>query len=74
MRSKARTFGRFSSREIVDCYGQLGRVDEAHEACREALRVNPAYSLEHRRKVLPYKNTEDFERVVEGLRKAGPEE
>ena len=24
-----------------------------------------------RRKVLPYKNPDDFERVVEGLRKAG---
>ena len=33
--------------------------------------VNPNYSLEHRRKVLPYKNPEDFELVVEGLRKAG---
>jgi adenylate cyclase len=37
----------------------------------EALRVNPSYSLEQRRKVLPYKNPEDFDRVVEGLRKAG---
>ena len=38
-------------------------------------RVNPGYSIEQRRKVLPYKNPEDFERVVEGLRKAGlPEE
>ena len=33
--------------------------------------VNPAYSLEHRRKVLPYKNPADFETVVDGLRKAG---
>ena len=29
------------------------------------------YSLEHRRKVLPYKNPADFEAVVDGLRKAG---
>jgi adenylate cyclase len=56
---------------LAACYGQLGRVDEAREAWREALRVNPAYSLEHRRKVLPYKKPEDFERLVEGLRKAG---
>jgi adenylate cyclase len=40
-------------------------------AWREALRINPAFSLEHRRKALPYKNTEDFERVYDGLRKAG---
>jgi hypothetical protein len=36
---------------------------------------NPAYSLEHRRKVVPFKNPEDFEKVIDGLRKAGlPEE
>jgi adenylate cyclase len=52
-------------------YGQLGRVDEAREGWREALRVNPNYSLEQRRKVLPYKNPADFELVVDGLRKAG---
>jgi adenylate cyclase len=53
----------------------MGRVEEAHEARREALRVKPDYSLDQRRKLLPYKNPEDFEKVVEGLRKAGlPEE
>ena len=35
------------------------------------LRINPDYSLEQRRKVLPYKNPADFELVVDGLRKAG---
>ena len=38
---------------------------------RDVFRVNPDYSLEYRRKVLPYKNPEDFELVVDGLRKAG---
>ena len=49
----------------------MGLIEEAREAWRELMRVNPDYSLEHRRKVLPYKNPDDFERVVEGLRKAG---
>ena len=60
---------------LAAAYGQMGQFEEAREAWREALRVNPAYSLEHRRKVLPYKNPEDFEKVIDGLGKAGlPEE
>ena len=56
---------------LAATYGQLGRLDEARAEWREVLRVNPDYSLEHRRKVLPYKNPHDFEAVVDGLRKAG---
>jgi adenylate cyclase len=56
---------------LAATYGQTGRLDEAREQWREVLRVNPDYSLEHRRKVLPYKRPADFETVVDGLRKAG---
>ena len=56
---------------LAASYGQMGRFEEAREAWREALSVNPGYSLDQRRKILPYKNPEDFEQVVEGLRKAG---
>ena len=56
---------------LAATYGQMGRLDEAREQWREALSVNPNYSLEHRRKVLPYKNPVDFEAVVDGLRRAG---
>jgi len=56
---------------LAASYGHLGRVEAARAEWREALRVNPNYSLEHRRSALPYKNPDDFERLVEGLRKAG---
>src|SRR5208337_3016720 len=55
---------------LAAAYGQMGMVEEAREAWRGLMRVNPDYSLEHRRKVLPYKNPDDFERFVEGGRVA----
>jgi tetratricopeptide (TPR) repeat protein len=56
---------------LAACYGHLGRNGEARTLWQEALRINPGYSLEHRRRVLPYKDPADFERMVDGLRKAG---
>ncbi len=56
---------------LAACYGHLGRAEEARAEWQEALRLNPDYSIEHRRQILPYKNPADFERVVVGLRKAG---
>jgi adenylate cyclase len=56
---------------LAASYGHLGRFDEARAMWQDVLRVNPGYSLEYRRKVLPYKNPVDFELVVDGLRKAG---
>ena len=56
---------------LAACYGHLGRVEEAQAQWREVMRINPGYSLEHRRRVLPYKNPADFERIAAGLRKAG---
>jgi adenylate cyclase len=52
-------------------YGHLGRGDEARREWQELLRINPNYSVEHRRKVLPYKTPADFELFVDGLRKVG---
>jgi adenylate cyclase len=56
---------------LAASYGHLGRLEEARAAWQEVLRVNPDFSLEYRRKVLPYKNPADFELMVDGLRKAG---
>ncbi|MBX5106555.1 tetratricopeptide repeat protein [Rhizobium lentis] len=56
---------------LAASYGHLGRFAEARGEWEEVFRINPDYSLEHRRKVLPYKNPADFEHIVDGLRKAG---
>jgi TolB-like protein/class 3 adenylate cyclase len=56
---------------LASCYGQLGRSEECRKAWEQALRIHPGFSMERRRRVLPFRNPEDFERRVEGLRKGG---
>lgn len=56
---------------LASCYGHLGRAEEARSLWQDALRISPGYSLEHRRRVLPYKDPADFEHIVDGLRKVG---
>jgi adenylate cyclase len=68
----ARTPGTDSSRMLLaSCYGHLGRVDDARAAWQELLKVNPDFSLIQRERVLPYKDARDFQRIAEGLAKAG---
>ena len=55
---------------LAAAYGHLGELDKARAEWQEALRINPDYSLEHRRQILPYKDTSDFEHMVAGLAKA----
>jgi len=56
---------------LASCYGHLGRPDECRRAWEQVLRINPKFSVERRRCVLPFRNPEDYELRVEGLRKAG---
>ena len=61
-----------SSRALLaSALGHLGRIDEAREAWRDMLAINPKYSLEHRATILPYTDPAQFERIREGLAKAG---
>ena len=56
---------------LASCYGHLGRIAEARAAWAEVMRIAPDFSIERRRRILPFKNPDDFERRVEGMRKAG---
>jgi adenylate cyclase len=68
----ARTPATDSSRMLLAaCYGHRGRVDEARAAWAGLMEVNPDFSLAQRARVLPYKEPRDFQRIAEGLAKAG---
>ena len=56
---------------LAACYGHLGQYDKCRAEWEEALRINPQYSIAQKRTVLPYSNPDDFEQIVDGLRKAG---
>ena len=55
---------------LASICGTLGRVEEARRLWDEMLAINPGFSVEHLRRVLPYKDPAWFERFVEGLRRA----
>ena len=56
---------------LASCYGHLGRIAESRAAWAEVIRISPNFSLERQRRILPFNNPDDFERRVEGMRKAG---
>ena len=55
---------------LASCYGHLGRIDEARAAWAQVIKIAPDFSIERQRRVLPYRNPDDFDRRVDGLRKA----
>ena len=56
---------------LASCYGHQSRADEARAEWEKVFEVNPDYSFEHKRQILPYKNPADFEHFADGLRKSG---
>ena len=56
---------------LVMAYNSLDRMDEAHAAASEVLKLNPNFSVEHFAKALPYKSEAARQFMVDALRKAG---
>ena len=52
-------------------YAEMGRLDEARAEAAEAHRLDPDFTLASAPEVLPFKNPQDLQRFLEGLRKAG---
>jgi adenylate cyclase len=57
--------------ELVICYAQLDRLEEARAAAIEMQRLNPFWSLERWKQRVPFKDPAFFERDLAALRKAG---
>ena len=62
-----------SNTMLASTLGHLGRFEEAREAWSRVFEHNPDYSLKERSEMFRYKNPQDAERILEGLRKAGIE-
>ena len=56
---------------LAAAYGKLGREAEAQAALAEFLEPRPYYTLKHYAQGEFYKNPEDLDYVLDGLRKAG---
>jgi tetratricopeptide (TPR) repeat protein len=56
---------------LASCYSHLGKIAESRAAWAELMRLVPDFSIERRRRVLPFRNPDSFERRIEGMRKAG---
>jgi adenylate cyclase len=55
---------------LASLYGHTGRHEEARQMWRELMAINPEYSLERVRRVMPYKSPAILDRFFDGLRKA----
>jgi adenylate cyclase len=58
-------------RWLAAALGQLGRIDEAREAITAAIATGPESFARYTRKRAPWFRPEDFEHMLDGLRKAG---
>lgn len=52
-------------------YGLTGQKDEARRYWQEMLEVNPGFSFERLKQILPYKDPHQFDHLTQGLRDAG---
>ena len=56
---------------LAAALGQLGEVVEAHRVWQELKDLNPKYSFDDHFARLPFQDSEDGEKIKEGLARAG---
>ena len=66
------TYGEFLPHIFLSSlYGELNRIEEAKFHKKAALEIKPDLSIQWMRSSHKFKNPEDIERMVAGMRKAG---
>jgi len=58
-------------RLLAISYAHLGMMNEAHAAAAEVLRLHPGFTISQWRHRPPFREGPEFERYLDGLRKAG---
>ena len=56
---------------LASAYAQSGQLEEARAEAAEVLRINPGFTIERYKPLAVYKNPEDAEHRLDGMRKAG---
>ena len=56
---------------LASCYGHLGMLPESRAAWAELKKIDPDFSIERRRRILPFSDPRIFDDRLAGMRKAG---
>jgi adenylate cyclase len=56
---------------LASALGHLGETAQAEEVLADVLRVKPDLGADHLRQILPFRDPEHLDTIVDGLRKAG---
>jgi tetratricopeptide (TPR) repeat protein len=62
---------KFAYMGLAATYTYLGREEDAGAAAAKVLKLDPNFSLDHYAKILPFKNPDDRDQLINALRKAG---
>ena len=56
---------------LAATYAQLGQLENARAEASEVLRIEPDYTIDRHRRLVPFKDPKDAEHFFDGMRKAG---
>ena len=56
---------------LASAYAQSGQVEQARAEVAEVMRINPGFTIESAKRVVVYKDPDDVEHRLDGMRKAG---